>query len=719
MNPNDDLQSMEDEAGQAPMGDGGESSLPEREKGGAGWTTSVNPQAALAGVAAIKARKRRRWGIGLGVGGIGATILTIFLLPTGMVGTALSAVERFGGPMVASSARHYDETMGVRLKSGTCSGARCEFQKFSQKELSRLEKAGAKMSYDGVEVRPTDDGGKVLVDTIELDGRTLTASSIADEMARNPNVRARLHKVYNPKFESTGGKAWRTISTKFGLSKGKNLKGNTTDDVLKSLDDLTRAKTNEDLPKFADAEAKDVEKAMKELDPSPAQKIGQTAYDTVSLSGGLPNYFCGVFNGARMVNIGSKVVRKAWMIPMAFAMLNLFSSIQANEDTTMQDVEAAGNMLTGASADGRDFFNSYGANYAMYGDSGDLTESAASFTLGGNGPFIGITAGITSLFLWLGLSSPKSVCGVVRNPVVQFLDLVGGGLLAFFTGGGIKAGTAVGKVAAMDFLKSTIKTTLKRPAFWGALTFEAAIALLPIYLQNVLGGQIPSEMTKENQSDAFFSASEGLYGELAQAGANAPLTKDQAIEMDKQTALYERQVAAEERAMRSPFDTSSQYTFLGSIVHSLTPRLASITSGWSFINKFSSILSSGFLSLFAQASAANVGAEYEICDDDDYRELNLATSPFCNVKYGLPDFVGFDDTEKYMKDGGYISDDYAPLGEFAEFIDKCIGRTEPLGFFGESDLTMDDGKGCLLNAKTKYFYNWQQYMNIDEGLADS
>lgn len=695
--------------------------LSERERGGAGWSTHVSRMTDYMKQASFL--KKRRKTIGFSIGFVGVMIIGAIFLPNSVFGTVLGAVEKFGDPTSSALAARYNSTVQARLGAGACSGVNCQWKQFSQKELSRLEGAGAKVYSGDTEIKPGGKG-RVSVDRIEIDGKILTATNYERELAQSARLRESLRGVYNPRFESQAGKAWQSMRGWYQLSKSKNLTGETSDEILKAIDDIVTKRAAK-INKMDDAAVKEVERAMREANPGPATKVGQMAYDTVSLSGGVPNYLCGTYNGARAANQGMKTVRKAWMIPVAFAMINLLYSIKDGNEVSMQDTEAAGKFFTSYDASGASALNSYGGNYAMYGDAGPLSESAAQFSLGGNGPFRGLTSGLAATLAFVGVTDIRGTCGFVRNPIVQFGDMVAGGFLMFFTGGGVKVGSTVTKEAAMNFLKNNvstiIKNTMKSGKFWGAMTFEASIALLPIFLQQVLGGQKPSELSNENNGDLFFAATEAMYADIAKSNSLAPLSVDQAVQQNAQTGAYRLQIAEEERATHSPFDITSEYTLFGSIVHTLVPRFAALTSGWSILNNLGIILQFGLVGTFNKVGAATDPAlKYSICDDDDYAAAGFACTPYGNLEFGLPDFKGYNETYDYMTSHGHISADGMALSDaYKNFKKNCAERpqTKPYGWEDEGDPFDTDGRECKLDSTTTYFYNWGVYAMQNQSMS--
>jgi hypothetical protein len=694
--------------------------LPERERGGAKWSTHTPPKPRFAKGA--KSKKRRNMGIGFSVGFVGIMVIGAMFLPTSIFGSVLSAVEKYGDPTSATLARHYNSGVQAKLASGTCTSGNCRWQQFSQKELQRLEQAGAKTFAGDVEVK-SGGNGKVSIDRIEVDGKVLTATNYERELANNAALRETMRGVYNPKYESQAGRAWQKMRGWYQLSKAKNLKGNSADEVVKALDNVVEKRAAK-IASLDDAASREVKAAVAEANPTAIQRVGQTAVEAVKAEQ-VVDTMCGAYNSARAANLGAKTVRKAWMIPTVFAMLNLLYAIKDGEEVSMQDTEAAGKFFADFDTNGASAMNSYGGNYAVYGDAGPLTESASLFTLGGQGPFSGFTAGIAATLAYVGITNVKGTCGFIRNPITQFANAVGGGLLMFFTSGATKVASVVSKSAAMNYLKTSIasfaKNAIRNPRVWAGVAIESAFVLMPIYLQNVLGGQKPSELSHENNGDMFFGGAESLYADIGKSNYLAPLSIDQAIEQDRQTVAYRTQVAEEERATHSPFDITSEYTLFGSIVHALAPKFAALTSGWSVLNNLGMILQLGFVNTVNQVSAASDPAlKYSICDDDDYLAAGFACTPFGNLAFGLPDFKGYEETRNYMMSNGHISGDGSAVSDaYKTFTKNCPDRPQgkPYGWEDEGDPFDTDGSECLLNSTNTYFYNWGIYAAQEASLA--
>jgi hypothetical protein len=226
-----------------------------------------------------------------------------------------------------------------------------------------------------------------------------------------------------------------------------------------------------------------------------------------------------------------------------------------------------------------------------------------------------------------------------------------------------------------------------------------------------------SDVRDENDGDMFFSTAEAIYDEAGAANGLAPLRKSEVAARDSDVADYEKTVAADDRASLSPFDVSSEYTFMGAIFHNLARQVSAVTGGWSFVRNIGSIISSGLSSPLLSVSAASDNPEkYEICDDDDYAALGIATSPFCNVERGLP-YKSFDETYNYMTSHDHIDADWNPVSaDYKDVLNNCIKRKNPLGYSDENDPST--GSECLLNDENVYFYNWYQYQLVGENLAD-
>lgn len=178
-------------------------------------------------------------------------------------------------------------------------------------------------------------------------------------------------------------------------------------------------------------------------------------------------------------------------------------------------------------------------------------------------------------------------------------------VLAFLTAGGstlVQKGVAAFKAGFLSLVEGGKKTI-------ASIGLSLAINLFGDDALNWLAGVIVAEGAKQ-----IFGPE---YGEYIASGGTTILNKVHfghggsggsadavfAFKQEQEAVLAE--TAEYERSIRSPFDTSSSYTFLGSIIYTLAPYASMFTgsSASSLLSTSTSILSESIASLVPNASA--------------------------------------------------------------------------------------------------------------------
>lgn len=214
-----------------------------------------------------------------------------------------------------------------------------------------------------------------------------------------------------------------------------------------------------------------------------------------------------------------------------------------------------------------------------------------------------------------------------------------------------------------------------------------------------------------------------LFGRLAALGGNNILSKKQAMAyLDQQAKLLAFQGQSEAKKL-SPFDVSSKYTFLGSIIHSnlhLFTKTASLRSlGQGLVH--SAKLSLAKISPVSQAK--NLAINHQRCQDPALLKLNqhfngeeIALDIFCNPIYGVDvqalkieplavvrQLINSGDLEKTDPDCRENCE-LQPTAGLARYQKNCLDRAKlPIGDADE-ELDLDDGESCLANSDQKSLY---------------
>lgn len=685
----------------------------------------------------------------LGCGGVGiAGLLSPSLL---IVHVKETLVDKFNYQLTSMELR-----TNKILKSkidGTTTGIcgskisiKCKYSTMSDKQITNFKKAGIEVTGE------KNSLGRTKPTSFTYNGEEISAKDFSQKYKSNANFRSAVKQGYNPKFAGFADKIWnKAANTLKGLSKkATKIEGDTYDDKLNNLDEsitdksglklsdtnIKEGDTNPDTNEPYTAEDVKTAEANKKLleeagEGSILSKLGKGVDEIgnmIKITGPLDDG-CAVYRTFRAVGFAAKTVRVIALAQFAWTILNVADQIKAG-DATPEDTEFIGKLLTDRTED--EYGNltsatdSAGYKYAAYGDIGAMSLSSMNYMA---------AAGVSGIMINFFESFPKATkttCNILGNPIVGLLSLAVGGL-SFATGiGETKAlAQAGGKMSAkvvIETIKSTIKKgvkeAIKDPTFWTGTGLAFAEWLLPDLLKNIIAGTvIDSSTVGANAGDALTSGAAVIMGQSAKSGGNAPLTPTQAVAYNNLSQEVAAVYASEDQATHSPFDISNKNTFLGSIVSNLTPYLSKMSSLSSIFDTMSSLLSKTFTSVFSLNTKASANiSDYETCQDVDYRDLGVATDPFCNVIYGIPTEdldIDPNTVADYLLNNNDIdeSGDTISGSSYEKFQKTCINRTDPLGY---SEDGSDDGSECFYDANpsNKYYYLYYIDQRVLDGIEN-
>ena len=617
----------------------------------------------------------------------------------------------------------------------------CKYSTMSKTQLSKFEKAGITVVPDA-DVKP-GLFGRTRPAGFEFDGKPINATEFNKMLGNDPKFRSAVKKAYNPKFMGFADEIWQKVAVKLKISKSSvDIDGDTDEDRLKKVQDNTKEgvdidsdadvnlddqKLNPDsAPDDVDIDAQNAavdtaEEAAEEFadnvdeiatsgKKSTPSAFSLTAASTLNLgkiTGALDNA-CVAYNTVRTVGFAAKTVRALQLARYAMVFLNVADQIKAGT-ADPDEVSYLGNILT------KEFINkdpengettrktatdSFGYKYAAYGDIGTMPDTAAMFLAGGGltGTLIGVTSAINKYLK----GNAETTCKVLNNPFVGAGSMVIGIGTMFIPGAGA---IRWGNVAKNVVISGSIMI---------------AISVLPALLQDIVAGVLVDETTVgEAAGDAITSGASGMMGSLAKGGGNAPLHPEEAVAYNNLTSSVLADYAEEDRIAYSQFDISNSHTFLGSLFSKLTPYLTSLSNITSSLSSLYSFIASSFSSLQPAIARATTADDYRICEDIDYRTLDLATDPYCNVIYGIPpEALEADPVEvaERLFSNGQIDNEGSIVGSnYKTFVENCIDRADPLGYSGE-DSTKSDGSECFFSDDNKDFYIYYIDKRIQDGM---
>ena len=289
----------------------------------------------------------------------------------------------------------------------------------------------------------------------------------------------------------------------------------------------------------------------------------------------------------------------------------------------------------------------------------------------------------------------------------------GGGIAAFRMCNNIQAAAGVvGGISDMVLLLTTggIGNAIKKflasaveGIFFTAITTAvfAVIGMVTPMIANWLVGNLSNVFLGKNGGFALLSGAQNVMNSNLQMGTGRYADRDNAVEVFALTRDVETQWAAYERATKSPFDASSKYTFLGSLVNSAIPYLNmtnnTVTS--SIVPVANLVRSSALALISPTASAANDISKFSasLASDDNcayLQSVGVAGDAMCNKYSGAyvneissmdPETV-YQNVDSYEVDGqksfeGEDSDGNPQVNkksEYAKYIVACVtSDTQP------------------------------------------
>lgn len=439
--------------------------------------------------------------------------------------------------------------------------------------------------------------------------------------------------------------------------------------------------------------------------------------------------YCTLRTLVKSANQVRKVGQTLQLIRYSTLFFTLADQIKAGDadGDTAETINVAMSMLTTTDADGLSAFDSAGYNWIQTGTvSTGYGEDVSRFQNGGQ------AAGLLGSAVTATTSGLGPMCKIANSDAatIGFLLLNVGGIAASVATGGAAAplyaaartgsATAVKTVAkemvdrvvvkgitntVSKKIKQKIAGQSKSKLAWKAvnnkLTRFGAVSAFFLYgtapLIETLARTGSKTVTKglvgPPSGNALVSGSGGLISKTSQAQGLEPITAEEAVEQDEVATKSTLTTAKLEGI--NHFDVSNQYSFSNKLALALTPAMSKFSNVGTVGSGFVGIYSTAFGG-FSQKAYADSDAikQYQFCKDEDYQSagLDIATDPFCNPQYGFDmDIVRGSayEPEKvvdYVYDNGFVDEEGEPVGEFADFVSKCLEGNTSIGQNDEGEV---------------------------------
>lgn len=625
---------------------------------------------------------------------------------------------------------------------GSCGAVKiaCKFNTMHDNEVEKFRAAGIEVDRDmsvGGDKRgrvtrfsfiDSDTNQRIIIDTPE-DFTRLSMS--------NPTLRGKLLKTHNATYISTTDSVARGVYRFFKISNKTQLKGNTDEERQKNLNEAMKngdsAATNSLRPQlnsegeptgnyidndgnvFNEEQRAIVDTTAQDIDK--VSKIGTGNIVKATANGlsinAVANTGCAAWTTMKVLHGSS------WGLQMAMGAraaknegLGIADSVKAGE-ATVEETTFIGNKLSATpledevvdestidqagsgsnprmkSIKNQNAWNAPGLDVPLNGGVPVLDSRSQKFVLGG--AFTGTFAKMNDIMIKAipgANNDPRrmnQICRIVRNPLVQ--------------GGALVAGLLIG---AGSLGLSTVAGVT------GSLLVGAAMPYMMAKMADISTGKIFENLSGLDYGDAMFVGTASLLSTMALRRGLKPLTANEAVAYTSGTKQTNEEYAQVERrlAKSTPFDVMNQYSFAGSLVRTVAPKVQQTKgSVGTAALSIASFIPTSLATLTKPAKADAVVQRFEQCENQEYRRMNIGADIFCNVRYGLSDEeLGLDPIEnaKWMADTGNIdpqSEDGAAVDNgqpwnYKKFLDECANRTQNWGDEGEEG-GPSDGWACL------------------------
>ena len=644
-----------------------------------------------------------------GILGLGGGIMGIFLSPATML---QNIMENFtwknDSASVAKESRMkkvMNKMIGASDDAGICKSKkiRCKTGRLSNRALKKFKKSGLiPVDADGKEMDikgrgyPDKNPTHWKVEGLN-DGKPIESSKLKDELLKKEN-RKIASKVYGRtglfkmRFHAWTGKHISKLYDKFKLKRNSAISK-----IDKKLGVKEKAnKFKEKLPKFKEGPA--LEKVGKGVDNLGSKlKKGGLAY---AISAGA----CTVVKIPNLIAAGVAAIQLAPLLGLVMdVILSPGSQAKASgldssgSGFSQETMETIGTMLTergkmkgSDNAEGSALDSPY--LLAAMGVNNDKPGIAKNYIPGYSVATNPIVRTLNS-----AEEASEPVCNYILSPVAMYTSMAAEAAIAASTGGISAILSWAGKAALSEVIKKVLEYTVGEKV--KNILAELAKSLL-----------IPDKAQYKDLGDAlgvgaaaFFAS--GSMGQMLPGLKMSQLAEFNGIQIANEEFQKEMDIAS-----LSPFDTSSRYTFLGSIFHNMgNMMIANGTYSKTPVAMLSNILRlpSMALSYSSTAKAASGMYSDKYCGyakdfsmgsgSSEDPAVNMAGLPCTGITNSQAN-MSVEEAIQIAEDEGWVKKDAdIPDGAtIADLMDNYIIKDTPLHDFIED---------CSAAEKGEYWFN--------------
>ncbi len=644
-----------------------------------------------------KVGKLRKFAPTIGVSGliIGVVSGLSMLLSPSMLFIHIkeTLMDRFNIQSTALDARS-NKILAKKMASMTTSCSKltyaCKMNSLNKTTLDRMTKQGI-IAVDAkgkeISIKSNFDSERPAGYKIKnLETGTLSnvhsAADINKLISDDPAIAGRFRNVFDVRWSAFWDETFSGFMARLNLKRSSMLTGTTQEEISKSYQaevDKTGKTTTVDATGKSDPNATDAQKAAANADASSAAgDVNKTVKSVANesdaaieaaskqmagemttkagKSGGfmiIASLYCGGTEVLKMLGSATRAAQIAQGVAIAYTFLQVADELKsgdANQAALAAKMSVLGSMLTSVVKD----------NTGKTVKKSGMDSSGMGYLLRGDTPTTTSTSDYTKYIPGVGGWSSK--LSIASNAIST--KQTGGACALFNSTGGQLA------QLALDFNPIGIV------AFLGTTLFEKQISdavapLLAGVVKSLAGTIIASGTVAEDLGNALGVFMPMMMSEGANAGGLMAFPKTatgqaSALAYAKQNDAVMLANAKIDQATKSPFDATSSYTALGSIVSSILPYYSGFSSATGLFSSVQSIVGSSLSNIISPKTHASSSSLVGNCPD---KSIDVVSGPMCNILYGVPtDLLNnidpdsvisylsgqIDDTTGDMKDGSAV-----------------------------------------------------------------
>ena len=256
----------------------------------------------------------------------------------------------------------------------------------------------------------------------------------------------------------------------------------------------------------------------------------------------------------------------------------------------------------------------------------------------------------------------------------------------------IGCAVSVGIGCLVDFLVEEGKGAAFSALF--SLAVSVAISFLVPHVANILTRKIATEVAGEDLGNALVTGANIYMGRNHQYSGGGVASKESLTSFLQEQDRIIAEEARYERETRSPFDITSKYTFLGSLVNQMIPIASSATSLTSTVKGIGTVIGGAVKSLTPHSSAVSAGIEAQTLADNTAKYCPEMAEIGGIADFSCSPYIITDLTTMNTEPGEIVNrisnDDLGDDGngnpvikegsKLAKYITYCGQRSSPWGF---------------------------------------